>query len=193
MSILPLLFVLAWRQVLSTQFDWLQENGKIHERKKKNRYSKAMKWKFSLFLGGEQKTPTSMLWSRDLLNQLLWLHCSIVDSLALQSISLKSIGPGLAPKPAMGTAASAKKYSSCLHMTCASFKSQSLSQIVPHLSPSLLISTRPAKGTEERLNPFPSKWVLRALIDFTLSNARRFYSSMGNLLDRKGLSEYELW
>ena len=37
------------------------------------------------------------------------------------------------------------------------------------------------------LNPFPSKWVLRALIDFTLSNARRFYSSMANLLDRKGL------
>ena len=29
--------------------------------------------------------------------------------------------------------------------------------------------------------------MLRALIDFTLSNARRFYSSMGNLLDRKGL------
>ena len=38
-----------------------------------------------------------------------------------------------------------------------------------------------------KFNPFPSKWVLRALIDFTLSNARRFYSSMGNLLDRKGL------
>ena len=38
------------------------------------------------------------------------------------------------------------------------------------------------------INPFPSKWVLRALIDFTLSNARRFYSSMGNLLDRKGLN-----
>ena len=37
------------------------------------------------------------------------------------------------------------------------------------------------------INPFPSKWVLRALIDFTLSNARRFYTSMGNLLDRKGL------
>ena len=37
------------------------------------------------------------------------------------------------------------------------------------------------------LNPFPSKLVLRALTDFTLSNARRFYSSMGNLLDRKGL------
>ena len=29
--------------------------------------------------------------------------------------------------------------------------------------------------------------MLRALIDFTLYNARRFYSSMGNLLDRKGL------
>ena len=38
------------------------------------------------------------------------------------------------------------------------------------------------------LNPFLSKWVLRALIDFTLSNARQFYSSMGNLLDRKGLT-----
>ena len=37
------------------------------------------------------------------------------------------------------------------------------------------------------INPFPSEWVLRALIDFTLSNARRFYSSMGNLLDGKGL------
>ena len=31
--------------------------------------------------------------------------------------------------------------------------------------------------------------MLRALIDFTLSNARRFYSSMGNLLDRKGLRQ----
>ena len=30
--------------------------------------------------------------------------------------------------------------------------------------------------------------MLRALIDFTLSNARRFYSSMGNLLDGKGLT-----
>ena len=29
---------------------------------------------------------------------------------------------------------------------------------------------------------------LRALIDFTLSNARRFYSSMGNPLDEKGLT-----
>ena len=39
----------------------------------------------------------------------------------------------------------------------------------------------------ETFNPFPLVWVLRALIDFTLSNARRFYSSMGNLLDGKGL------
>ena len=37
------------------------------------------------------------------------------------------------------------------------------------------------------LNPFPAEWVLRALIDFTLSNARRFYSSMGNPLDGRGL------
>ena len=37
-------------------------------------------------------------------------------------------------------------------------------------------------------NPFTFEWVLRALIDFTLSNARRFYSSMGNLLDGKGLT-----
>ena len=40
---------------------------------------------------------------------------------------------------------------------------------------------------ELEINPFPSNWVLRALIAFTLSNARRFYSSMGNLSDRKGL------
>ena len=38
------------------------------------------------------------------------------------------------------------------------------------------------------VNPFPFEWVLRALIDFTLSNARRFYSSMGNLLDGKELT-----
>ena len=38
------------------------------------------------------------------------------------------------------------------------------------------------------IKPFPFEWVLRALIDFTLSNARRFYSSMGNLLDGKGLT-----
>ena len=31
--------------------------------------------------------------------------------------------------------------------------------------------------------------MLRALIDFTLSNARRFYSSMGNLLDEKELKK----
>ena len=39
-------------------------------------------------------------------------------------------------------------------------------------------------------NSFPFEWVLRALIDFTLSNARRFYSSMGNLLDGKGLNTF---
>ena len=37
------------------------------------------------------------------------------------------------------------------------------------------------------INPFPAEWVLRALIDFTLSNVRRIYSSMGNPLDGKGL------
>ena len=36
-------------------------------------------------------------------------------------------------------------------------------------------------------NPLAAEWVLRALIDFTLSNARRFYSSMGNPLAVKGL------
>ena len=38
-----------------------------------------------------------------------------------------------------------------------------------------------------RFNPLTAEWALRALIDFTLSNARRFYSSMGNPLDGKGL------
>ena len=36
-------------------------------------------------------------------------------------------------------------------------------------------------------NPLSAERALRALIDFTLSNARRFYSSMGNPLDGKGL------
>ena len=38
------------------------------------------------------------------------------------------------------------------------------------------------------VNPLTVKWALRALIDFTLSNARRFYSSMGYPLDGKGLN-----
>ena len=37
-------------------------------------------------------------------------------------------------------------------------------------------------------NPLTAEWALRALIDFTLFNARRFSSSMGNPLDGKGLS-----
>ena len=35
--------------------------------------------------------------------------------------------------------------------------------------------------------------MLRALIDFTLSNARRFYSSIGNSLDGKGLSIFNMF
>ena len=38
------------------------------------------------------------------------------------------------------------------------------------------------------INPLTAEWALRALIDFTLSNAKRFYSSMGNPLDGKGLT-----
>ena len=37
------------------------------------------------------------------------------------------------------------------------------------------------------VNPLTAEQALRALIDFTLSNARRFYSSKGNPLDGKGL------
>ena len=37
-------------------------------------------------------------------------------------------------------------------------------------------------------NPLAAEWALRALLDFTLSNVRRFYSSMGNPLDGKGLT-----
>ena len=34
-------------------------------------------------------------------------------------------------------------------------------------------------------NPLPAEWVLRALIDFTLSNASRFYSVNGEPLRRE--------
>ena len=37
-------------------------------------------------------------------------------------------------------------------------------------------------------NPLTAEWALRALTDFTLSNARLFYSSMGNPLAVKGLT-----
>ena len=37
------------------------------------------------------------------------------------------------------------------------------------------------------INLLTAEWTLRALIDFTLSNARRFYWSTGNPLDGKGL------
>ena len=37
------------------------------------------------------------------------------------------------------------------------------------------------------INPLTAEWALRALIDFTLSNARRFYSSNGIPLDGRGL------
>ena len=39
------------------------------------------------------------------------------------------------------------------------------------------------------LNPSVSVSALMTLIDFTLSNARRFYSSMGNPSDTEGLTE----
>jgi len=39
------------------------------------------------------------------------------------------------------------------------------------------------------LNPLTAEWALRALKDFTLSKARRFYSSMGNPLAVKGLRQ----
>ena len=38
------------------------------------------------------------------------------------------------------------------------------------------------------LNPSTAEWALRALTDFTLFNARRFYLSMGNPLVGKGLT-----
>ena len=38
------------------------------------------------------------------------------------------------------------------------------------------------------INPLTAEWALRAVIDFALSNARRFYLSMGNPLDGKGLT-----
>ena len=38
------------------------------------------------------------------------------------------------------------------------------------------------------INPLTAEWALRALIDFFLSNARRFYSSMGNPLAGQGLN-----
>ena len=40
------------------------------------------------------------------------------------------------------------------------------------------------------INPSVSVSALMTIIDFTLSNARRFYSSMGNPSDNEGLSRF---
>ena len=45
-----------------------------------------------------------------------------------------------------------------------------------------------SKTMSQLINPLTAQWALTALIDFTLSNARRFYSSKGNPLDGKGLT-----
>ena len=43
-------------------------------------------------------------------------------------------------------------------------------------------------NTKKLINALTAVGALMTLIDFTLSNARRFYSSMGNLLAVKGLN-----
>ena len=43
-------------------------------------------------------------------------------------------------------------------------------------------------SSNDTFNALTALGALRALIDFTLSNARRFYSSMGNPLPVKGLT-----
>ena len=49
----------------------------------------------------------------------------------------------------------------------------------------LLVNEEPLGS--ERVNPFTAVSAHKAIIDFTLSNARRFYSSMENPLAVKGL------
>ena len=53
---------------------------------------------------------------------------------------------------------------------------------------SVFISFKPY----EFFSPLTAEWALRALIDFILSNARRFYSSMGNPFAGKGLDTYSV-
>jgi len=57
-----------------------------------------------------------------------------------------------------------------------------------HTAESWTNASSPVKSHGGPFNPLTAEWALRALIDFTLSNARRFYSSMGNALAVKGLT-----
>ena len=59
--------------------------------------------------------------------------------------------------------------------------------LVPDFCPWISIVRYWRKAEETLVNPLTAEWALRTLIDFTLSNARWFYSSMGNPLDGKGL------
>ena len=61
------------------------------------------------------------------------------------------------------------------------------------VNPAQLESTIRSVGLQDRkhrilFNALTAVGALMTLIDFTLSNARRFYSSMGNLLDGTGLT-----
>ena len=68
----------------------------------------------------------------------------------------------------------------------------SFSSISHDLETAKLLSKCPFNNAKNYvpINPLTAEWALRAPIDFTLSNARRFYSSMGNPLDGKGLKVF---
>ena len=55
-----------------------------------------------------------------------------------------------------------------------------------------LVPSKYPTGIRYLLNPLTAEWALRALIDFTLSNARRFYSSTGDPLDGKGFRRWSI-
>ena len=62
-------------------------------------------------------------------------------------------------------------------------------EFLAHCSKKRLPQSRQCnQGSPKKFSPFHSRQCQLALIDFTLSNARRFYSSMGNPSRVKGLS-----
>ena len=87
-----------------------------------------------------------------------------------------------------------------IHKKIADHRRTRLSEYKTFVKMSRLLRRRPIFGLKSSViihqtwtavlppfNPLTAEWALRALIDFTQSNARRFYSSMGNPLDGKGL------
>ena len=125
--------------------------------------------KYAFFVSQKSLTPT-------------WGSISFWRISLAYLIRFSFVTPGLAPRDPMKFRAT---FCSCIT------KASSKDGFTFKKYKRMLTSTYIALITCTSINPLTAEWALRALVDFTLYNARRFYSSMGNPLDGKGINEIQ--